>query len=193
MKGKKTILTISIPLSFLFSTVALASDVTATMQKAIDVVKQHRNDFDLTEMILTVSKPQESKSVARYMFEWRLYKEDVDIGHTIYVEISGKGDFLCFMCNNNREYEPDLSKVKYNEDDVKELAVNYLKKGLDYEMEKNLIVDSSQLRLYNNEIVWVVELSASVPMQGDESRNDTYYFLLIINTENGSIISEMAG
>lgn len=161
---------------------------------AIAAVKKYRNDFDLSTMTQTVAFLHESRHVSRYEFEWRLFKQGVDIGHTINVEVTGSGEFSAFVCNNNIDFEPDTSKVNLSVEEIKEMALSYIKSGQSGQKADNLTVEEARMISRGNELFWRVELKKyENDLDNPEIPPDEYYYLMIINAETGEIVEKMAG
>ena len=176
-----------------------SDDISVTIQEAENIAREavakYRKDFDLDQMTQTIAELQESKNDNRYVFEWRLYKKGVDIGHTIWVEVTGTGQFKAFMCNSNIDFEPDLSKVKFTAEEIKELSIQFLKSYLSDEKARNLTAGEPELVIGEEEsICWLIELTTyETDANNPDLPPDEYYYLLKINAETGEIVENLSG
>lgn len=158
-------------------------------EKAISFIKKYRPDFNLDEMVLTSVWQHDSKNDYSYEFEWRTFVDEIDIGHSIVIQVSGSGDFLLYVCTTNNDYKIDLSKIKVDQRSAIDIALNSISSQNRRDKNIPLIAYNPQKMLYNDKIVWQVYLGSERP--SEEYEEECY--IILIDAETGNILELFAG
>ena len=160
-------------------------NIAEAQQAAEDFISTHRPDFDLSIMKQTLA---ETVRNSQFQFEWREFRDDVDIGNAVRIEVDLRGNVLSCSAARNDNLNIDTKAKRITQDEAIAAIKGYLKPILAQERYDALQCDEGGLIVWGNRVAWRIELSAQP--EGDPV---TYYYWITVDAQTGEVLDDTRG
>lgn len=153
-------------------------------------IQKYRSDIDFSKMTPTIGKLLDHGANSKeYEFEWRRYKDGVDIGTYAMVMLTPDGVLKFFSACNNDANTPDLSTAAdLGEQKAVQIALDYVKDKTTPERYAVIKVDKTEKVVWKNNqnrLTWIVSLSSS----GVDKEPIVYGFVVFVDAQTGEIVN----
>ncbi len=162
--------------------------IAEAQQVAEDFIRTHRPDFDLSIMNQTCSEIFDGGAGKRFRFEWREFRDDVDIGNAIHTEVDLHGNVLSYSAARNDNLNIDTKAKRITQDEATAVIKHYLQPIIAQERFDALQCDGGGLIVWDNKVAWRVKLSAQP--KGDPV---TYYYMITVDAQTGKVLDDTRG
>lgn len=157
---------------------------------AVSIIQKYRPDFNIKQMTQTIGRLEDHGGFQCYLFDWREYRDNVDIGNDINIEIALNGELISYAAGKN-DVQVDTKAEKMNEEDAVGYAKQYLSACIEEDRFDALMVENTGLIVWNqNRVCWKVELSSQPQSDGPVP---TYYYCVILDAQTGAVVNFLSG